>query len=1287
MNELYKPGQVYEFPVKSITGGGRLVVEDANKLFFKVRGGIDATGLRPGDKVRCRFVSIEGIKYNLVLDESNQINTGLPMIDPERLVEVAGIEPSVLRWALTVLRTPDFVTVRRKLEADNPVWLPWAVEMLYRRIPEWLKSTRLTGPGYDRRLKNVTRRLDALGSVARYMLEGSGFLRGSLRRQTQQRDLTEIVQGAEAYTSVATLLTGRQAAGRFIDDLLLRLKESGYLYHPAEQFLVLTTLFRCKPELVNSSMGRIFDAILSWELDNWKVEPFRSAFVEQLELFIEENSDAIDNMSPAETIENRERIIKTVTALAIQSLINDKDKDAAVVSTSRNRALFFRYLSLLRKEQSDILLDKAWITALGAELKPEYDWRDTKQLTMLITKASVGLDPVQAERLSSRLRRSFVGETGVIDVTPEGVSLRALSERRGSETTWPAGLLEWHNLHVTTREDIGAPNRSKLKDIKANDKMWANIERILFLPETADRSATVLRHPEKDEQVFIRITGVVPDSDRQLFRCVTDDENYVECTGVLRLSDIVPFKVRYGLPLTAFQDPDTNRPLIFDAKVSDVDASGQITFSLSHLFDEYVMDEISVGESTRCVVTNHISKKGSAEELYSVLSEKGYCMVAAARDGMELLDTGAIVQVMFTGRVNGMLEGDIQTVLPPSQTLDSERVVTNLLRSVGIVDEYVPEQTDDDDFDQEVQPMSVEQVRELINIIRLQAVAAHDAVKANNYLAYAGCMARIIGDERLEMICRQHRRLLNSLQYFVLNKSLETDWTKDLDEGLIREVPVLDNLYRRLSLISCLGQDDRSERLNDELMRYVNDSADETMAMLSRLVISYQMLSDSGLTEQLNPILQEIRRLLNINIEEQTLKFYFDETQYTEFKPSFVFPPKRKGQNPAHVNPELQETEIMQIICGFMNSTGGTLYLGVNNYGYESGLDDDLSYLKMTLDNLNVRIDNTVRRRLGANAGNYVRIQRDPEAKRDVLMIRVEPSPRPVRLDGKTIFVRQSTSTVPMLGEAEANFVDERHITFEQARKANEETTLYTPVNIAVPQSEPDSGIPSHASVTEQPDVTEIQPSEVEVMTGVQTDRFRPNVQHDYEDGFTPVAGYIYFVNDNEFIISRGDLFMDTDPATRVSLAVSADEAGEQLLLAYAGEMAVRVPMRELFDKEPNRAHRHADNAELRFVSPIHRGEALLSVHTDSKGNLYYRVTPYDEIEQGSINSTGQRLLNVPCGDTVAWAVIPAAMLEQYSSAIHPAGRSIGKSLRASYGTPDGDEALTELLAPLANRH
>ncbi|MFN2959463.1 helix-turn-helix domain-containing protein, partial [Escherichia coli] len=77
--------------------------------------------------------------------------------------------------------------------------------------------------------------------------------------------------------------------------------------------------------------------------------------------------------------------------------------------------------------------------------------------------------------------------------------------------------------------------------------------------------------------------------------------------------------------------------------------------------------------------------------------------------------------------------------------------------------------------------------------------------------------------------------------------------------------------------------------------------------------------------------------------------------------------------------------EIVHIICGFMNARGGNLFIGVNDSGYENGLEDDLAYrrthgMKPTIDAMMVDLQNHLDRVMPMHARDHWEIESDSES-------------------------------------------------------------------------------------------------------------------------------------------------------------------------------------------------------------------------------------------------------------------------------------------------------------------
>ena len=118
---------------------------------------------------------------------------------------------------------------------------------------------------------------------------------------------------------------------------------------------------------------------------------------------------------------------------------------------------------------------------------------------------------------------------------------------------------------------------------------------------------------------------------------------------------------------------------------------------------------------------------------------------------------------------------------------------------------------------------------------------------------------------------------------------------------------------------------------------------------LARLVFSGNLLSNFPNPELQDKVLDEIGKVINIDIIKPKRVHIGEEMQRQEFKTSLVFPPNSGGNKDL----EQQSQNILREILAMMNAKGGVLYIGVNDDGNVVGLYDDLHYFADSKTNYN----------------------------------------------------------------------------------------------------------------------------------------------------------------------------------------------------------------------------------------------------------------------------------------------------------------------------------------------
>ena len=123
------------------------------------------------------------------------------------------------------------------------------------------------------------------------------------------------------------------------------------------------------------------------------------------------------------------------------------------------------------------------------------------------------------------------------------------------------------------------------------------------------------------------------------------------------------------------------------------------------------------------------------------------------------------------------------------------------------------------------------------------------------------------------------------------------------------------------------------------------------------------------------------------------------------------------------------EMAIAKTIAGFLNADGGVLVIGVDDDGEPVGLDRDLSLMKAPdHDRYQLWLTDHLEKTLGKPSIAFIAVTFERYRGDDVVLVRVDPSDRPVFLDepkgGRTadFYVRMGNSTRKLLTDEFADY-------------------------------------------------------------------------------------------------------------------------------------------------------------------------------------------------------------------------------------------------------------------------
>lgn len=370
------------------------------------------------------------------------------------------------------------------------------------------------------------------------------------------------------------------------------------------------------------------------------------------------------------------------------------------------------------------------------------------------------------------------------------------------------------------------------------------------------------------------------------------------------------------------------------------------------------------------------------------------------------------------------------------------------------------------------------------------------------------------------------------------------------------------------------------------------------------------------------------------DLSEARAKVGGAEGQCVEWKSSIAFV---AGQ----INPDIdkQLSVILKIIASFQNSKGGTLYIGVNDNGVVSGINQDFQYLNTgndvtehgytyntTLDSYQLKIHNAVKERLGVLSNSHIDINFAQEGELYYCIIKVAPTRRPIYLDQQAIYQRAGNMCQRLRGEDMTNFILDRERQYSQY---NVETTTQPQVKYVEKEQE-------------------ALPLPSQVITS--------------ETSSLEVKFYMQFYTNGQWSYSK-----KKSDATdiKVEVPIYKETLKEVLLLCYNNGCVNRIRPYDFLNpkrangkrgwKEEGRRYENGFNleAELMAVYSCHYNDYIAVMSTDGSYDQYAKVHAISAVtEHTAIQLKGNQM--VPSDTTtVSFALIPLNKYHFVSALAH----------------------------------
>lgn len=527
------------------------------------------------------------------------------------------------------------------------------------------------------------------------------------------------------------------------------------------------------------------------------------------------------------------------------------------------------------------------------------------------------------------------------------------------------------------------------------------------------------------DSVVVRVIDIVPKfstTDETKFDIIveTTDDAYERLEG----------KIVYSGPYLGVYVTDLMYRYIQigDYIRADVMSPEGPTFSYEKYFKEFFVEdtrrEYGYEEPMYAELITHIGK------YFNWLGERGASISTYSEPGFELHDLAKLtIKNYETGKNYGKIIADIDGKVSQQVIVDDlgeefnnpeirKDAVRAFIGSTPLPE--VKEQKEEETLkpDEELLPY-------LMRIFYIHQRNLSNPAERLRYLANAMALAVFMSDNVSLRFLQFAESYLRAIVGFAVNDNIHDIELPEIEEFADSESV---NLRREiLELLKEYGKSENSQKLNEAIT--MNPEEQPLLSKLARLIHAANSVRETLSAATLNALKREIVKTLSIETEEdvaidsETRPYLGTESQTVEFKTSLVYPPDNNMQP----NLSQQSANIFKAICGFLNSSiGGTLYIGVNDQGYLTGLSQDMQYLKChNFDTFaRVYIMDPMIRLFGKDAMTYVHI--DSGYDGEVAIIKVEPFPFGVVEMNGVSYVRVDRETREMTDRVKAQITHEK---------------------------------------------------------------------------------------------------------------------------------------------------------------------------------------------------------------------------------------------------------------------
>ena len=1204
--EVYKIDEVVDFKIKALFTNYCEVIDEKTGITSYLQNTAKLL-LFKGQKVECRIIAVNEKHPKIELVNIKAFEQSEGNLSEEKLTEL--LETRELSW-----NTKDFTKLLLTKDKDKS---------FESKCHRWIQS-----------LLNKKVDLQTVRRDCSDLLELSDLLNicSYNVRDFYQERLTLLIEQIGYYIKAAELIENEleniteETPTKFIDNLFNKLKLSGFVYHPNKNFNILSCIFLRRPELMNSRMKELLDIIVGKDIRIWSRDPFASALIKLLSLYVSESEESINK-----TKDNRVLIEDNMQALAIQLLLMEKENSSDIDDYHLSAARYCTLTSHTQLPNAKKIVDTGYHYLFHSEAKlPPYTIDKTSLLPYYISSNKEEVGDIDTVNIFSQ------GNVR-LTVSNDGIHLQSSGEKELLKPVFPKQLGLWQGLQVF----LPTKTKTSLASVKSNDiapyhAVWGEIESELFNTNKALVN-TATKKTRKQHRVndYVRITFTAQDHiDKNKYYCQIDDE--IGGNGFIYVSDIVGYTVQTSL--SDFYAGADGR-LVFMAQIIEKDGD-LFRFSMADdIKSVFSNGYYTFDEEIICSVGNIPNSYGMSP----AVTREGISATLINAKDFDGIKKNSIVRCRLMGPGTGTFHITCEIIDFDTHEFYLNTAFKNLMEeySIDVTPENIIEQEEEHMLNND-KLINEAYVKEVIYMIARMALIDTEYVKSYNYLGFARILCLLIGWESQAAYYKGRMDIVSMLHDFAQTSRVDEEKLAQLENAnaeLFSNNLLLKEKFMQLQIVSFIDKPQH----NAELFEFTETTP--ALKDLASLVLAHNIIKTNGMESNATDIHNRIISLLNLKGYETGLKKYGDEeNEECEYKTSCVF---YAGDNSSLPNQEKQMDEILRVINSFFNTRGGKLYIGVNNFGYGVGIEEDLKtslfygdkdkYMRCIVDAVTAAWGNKV-------ATTYMNIGFDKENEdKDVLIVEVRPIQSGLPYKGEW-YVRKA-GTKRKLEEGDFNEYQrigrQLHVAEDKV-----ETGTEVPAEAQKPSHEP-------ANSTRQ-----ISDDEK-----IKTSRIRKNVLNSWDDfdNYVEPIALFKFLDDYKFC--KIDEY-DFDESTLLTLVIKESEEKGYLVLGYENGAIVKVPVEELLDFSNHEYTRNQDS-KLVFASLAGEDDAVLTITKENKSRpkTFMRVDRLKNFEAGKLTDKGVIPYNEDLiSEVLAFDIIPSEQLDDFRGVIDRPKTSLGQS-------------------------